>query len=166
MNYAKQGLVKDGRLAGLLAGTGQHGAVLTAFAAELAAAEWRLYEVRRVARADRNGKPSYSRSVRSAASGTRAGMGAALGALATRLGLPVTSPDGIDRVHLAVARARLVHQLRVRVPAPPGPADLQGGGGLRPPPGRSSVKFVPRFLRRACNQARLRRFRTSGRVPG
>jgi hypothetical protein len=71
----RQGLAAGERLARILARTGQHGAVLAAFAAELNQMPWRLNEVRRVIR-PRRGDPSRPASASRLSAITLLGSGA------------------------------------------------------------------------------------------
>jgi hypothetical protein len=96
-----QGLIKYGSLLDLLRRTGQHNEVLRAWGKTMAAMEWRIYEVQRVAMPTRDdpSKGVWNRSVRSIAAGTRQEMLGDLEELAAAEGA-VTEKD-----ELAVSRA-------------------------------------------------------------
>jgi hypothetical protein len=127
----RQGLVGGDRLADILAATGQHRAVLDAFAARLGEMTWQVYEVRRVIR-PRAGDPSKPanavRSLRAVASGTREQMTAVLGRLAGLQGAVIDTSDGITRAWLRRRGQQLPAAEQFYALAPAGPADKTGPG--------------------------------------
>ena len=121
-----QGLMKAGSLLAMLRGTGQHNAVLRAFAERLAGMEWRIYEVERVAmptQADPS-KGVWNRSVRSIAAGTREEMLADLAKLAAAEGTTVEKDDlGVSRAYLKRRGEGFPAREHVYVVAPAGVRD-------------------------------------------
>ena len=127
----RQGLAAGERLSGLLAATGQHHDVLSAFAAGLGRMPWRVYEVRRVIRprADDPARPgNASRSIRAVAAGSRAQMAAVLRTMAKAEGTAVEDEDGIERAWLRRRGTAFPSAEHFLVSAPAGPQDKDGPG--------------------------------------
>lgn len=141
----RQGLAAGERLSGLLAATGQHHDVLSAFAASLDRMPWRVYEVRRVIR-PRAGDPARaanaSRSLHAVAAGSRTQM--------------------TERAWLRRRGAALRAAEHFLVAAPAGPQDkgrprlrcrLAGGDGVRrrhpARAGRPAARAPPHLDRRS-----------------
>jgi hypothetical protein len=159
----RQGLAAGERLSGLLAVTGQHHDVLSAFAASLDRMQWRVYEVRRVLR-PRAGDPARaanaSRSLRAVAAGSRAQMTAVLRTMAKAERARVEDQDGIERAWLRRRGAALPAAEHFLVAAPAGPQDKGGPGfeaawqavtasaaGTPPEPTTGQLMLVARSLK-------------------
>lgn len=127
----RQGLAAGDRLSALLAATGQHQAVLSAFTAGLTRMPWRVYEVRRVIK-PRAGDPAKAanaaRSLRAIAAGSRDQMTAVLRELAHRRGAAIENSDGIERAWLRHRGPALPAAEHFLVAAPAGPDDKEGPG--------------------------------------
>jgi hypothetical protein len=127
----RQGLAAGERLSGLLAATGQHHDVLSAFGAHLNRMPWRVYEVRRVIR-PRAGDPARaanaSRSLRAVAAGSRTQMTAVLRTMARAERIHVEDQDGIGRAWLRRRGTTFPAAEHFLVAAPAGPADKDGPG--------------------------------------
>jgi hypothetical protein len=127
----RQGLAAGDRLSALLAATGQHQAVLSAFTAELARMPWRVYDVRRVIK-PRAGDPAKAanaaRSLRAIAAGSRDQMTAALRQPAHVNSAGIENGDGTERAWLRHRGTTLPAAEHFLVAAPAGPDDKEGPG--------------------------------------
>ena len=133
----RQGLAAGERLSGLLAATGQHHDVLSAFAAGLGRMPWRVYEVRRVIRprADDPARPgNASRSIRAIAAGSRAQMAASCARWRRPKARPSRTRTASSGPGCAAAVRRSPPLSTSWSPRPPGRRTRTAQGSM--PPGR------------------------------
>jgi hypothetical protein len=127
----RQGLAAGERLSSLLAGSGQHDEVMSAFAAELDGMTWAVYDVRRVirpSRSDPSKAANAARSLRTVARGSQAAMRAALRELAATQHAAIAADGGIERAWLRRRGAALPTAEHFLVAAPAGPQDKERPG--------------------------------------
>jgi hypothetical protein len=125
----RQGLIKEDKLFDLLEASAAHQGVTEAFRAELASMEWRVYEVRRVAKPndDPAKGPNHQRSVRSIAAGSREEMAAELATLAEDYAVEIeVGKDGIGRLRLTSREDTAGAWEHFFVAAPAGASDKDG----------------------------------------
>lgn len=150
----RQGLAAGERLTALLAATGQHRDVLSAFAATLERMPWRVYKVRRVIRprvSDPARPANASRSLRAVAAGSRTQMAAVLRTMAQVEDASVEDEDGIERAWLRRRGAGFRPPSISSLPPPPGQKTrtapvsrrLAGGNSSRRRPARASRQAAP-----------------------
>jgi hypothetical protein len=127
----RQGLAAGERLSSLLAGSGQHHGVLSAFRAELGRMTWAVYDVRRVIRPSRSDSckaANAARSLRAVATGSQAAMRAALRELAAGQEATIEADAGIERAWLRRRGTALPTAEHFLVAAPAGPHAKEGPG--------------------------------------
>lgn len=124
----RQALIKEAKLADLLAASGRHQVVMDLFRKALDAMPWRIYEVRRVAMptsAD-PAKGVWNRSLRSIAEGTREEMLTELALLADLEDADLeTGADGVTRAYLARRGETFPAHEHLYVAAPAGAQDKE-----------------------------------------